>query len=398
MRKRGFSCVPPSHYLRREQSERFVGLDFAVGFECPNCKKLIPWEHGGLLECKFCHEAEVEAGSPTGASLQSDVPLPAFDKMREAVDNGAVDRTLPSAPLFFDLGPFEQTTRPCIADDWTEMPRDHPPVLCVVATTDVEYDAVVARLESAIGHSCVLQVFCGSVAMFVGKLGKYQVALLQTQMGTDATKEALLQVLPRLPSICLVLAIGVGYGLHPALESVPTDGQMIGDVMISTKCHDLSHYRATDEKIEPRGDVSSVQNVLLNALGRPVRDAWTRKIGNWGGRPRPPTVHVGTYVSLPVLFDSESHARPFVAAAAHLKPIGGDMELFQIASAVTKPGHSAKAWLAIKSICDFGGLIKKSKEGQPLAAATAVDFACYALRIPGFLDRLLELHGAPASS
>jgi len=64
------------------------------------------------------------------------------------------------------------------------------------------------------------------------------------------------------------------------------------------------------------------------------------------------------------------------------------MELYQIVQAVNKL-PTRLVWLCIKSICDFGGLIEKGKEGQPLAAATAADFARFFLSIPRLLDTAL---------
>ena len=53
-------------FLHREQAERFVGLEFAIGFECknPKCRELIVWNCGGSLVCDCCGSCVVEAAAP----------------------------------------------------------------------------------------------------------------------------------------------------------------------------------------------------------------------------------------------------------------------------------------------------------------------------------------------
>ncbi|MEM9151677.1 MAG: hypothetical protein AAGB19_14645, partial [Cyanobacteria bacterium P01_F01_bin.3] len=284
---------------------------------------------------------------------------------------------------------MDSTLTPPIADSWTEIPQDYPPDLCVVTTVASEFRAVQARLEPAIGDGeKVLQVIAGSVPMLIGQLGGYQAALIQTRVVSPSSVEGVLHVLQSLPSVRLVMVIGIGYGLNPALAETPLEGQMIGDVMVSARCLDLSHCKSVGGSIRPRADSISMSVALSSFFRKQMRDSWSRSLGNWGTRPRPPRVHFGTYLSLPVLFESEEDAPHFAKAAAHLKPIGGDMDLFLIARAIGNLDTNV-AWLAIKSISDFGGLIKKPKvkEAQSLAACTAAHFAWYILKT-AFLDLL----------
>lgn len=114
------------------------------------------------------------------------------------------------APLYYDLGPFKTLLNgtPPIAKAWSKTLGEHPPVVCVVTTAPKVYDAAFARLGAAEGHDVVLQVICEGVPMLVGKLGNYQVTLVQIHEGNDTTKEVLLRVLPSLSSVRLVLAVG----------------------------------------------------------------------------------------------------------------------------------------------------------------------------------------------
>ena len=68
------------------------------------------------------------------------------------------------APLFYSLGPFAEPSaddEPPIADGFSPMPEDNPPVILLVTTADGEYDAVKARLKPAEGYEQVLQVSVG---------------------------------------------------------------------------------------------------------------------------------------------------------------------------------------------------------------------------------------------
>jgi hypothetical protein len=92
---------------------------------------------------------------------------------------------------------------------------------------------------------------------------------------------------------------------------------------------------------------------------------------------------------MPTLLDDREETQKVLKAVKDRKPIGGDMEVYQIVEAVqglTQP----KKWFAVKSICDFAGLIPKNKDGQELAAATAADFMHFVMNEPHLFNDLLE--------
>ncbi|KAJ8604648.1 hypothetical protein CTAYLR_006522 [Chrysophaeum taylorii] len=73
------------------------------------------------------------------------------------------------------------------------------------------------------------------------------------------------------------MAIGFGYGLQPALGNAPRNGHMVGDVMVSAKCVDMAHYKASGEAIKPRGNITSVMDTIANVMTKPV---YRRQIKN----------------------------------------------------------------------------------------------------------------------
>mmetsp|Transcript_11324 Transcript_11324/g.33894 ORF Transcript_11324/g.33894 Transcript_11324/m.33894 type:complete len:82 (-) Transcript_11324:120-365(-) len=69
------------------------------------------------------------------------------------------------------------------------------------------------------------------------------------------------------------------------------------------------------------------------------------------------------------------------------RPIGGEMELYQIVAAADDRGVP---WLMSKAVCDYAGLAgAKNKDGQRLAAAAAAHFADWLLRQP-VMDAILR--------
>ena len=93
-------------------------------------------------------------------------------------------------------------------------------------------------------------------------------------------------------------------------------------------------------------------------------------------------------ISLPTLINDAETARRLIhhKDIAMYNPIGGDMELYQIAEAAVE---TDKRWLLVKAICDFAGLDgPKTKDAQPIAAKTAVNFADWLLRKVNWFDSL----------
>ncbi|MEL6273463.1 MAG: hypothetical protein AAFR22_26910, partial [Chloroflexota bacterium] len=96
------------------------------------------------------------------------------------------------------------------------------------------------------------------------------------------------------------------------------------------------------------------------------------------GRKRPPKVYIGALVSASTLFDNSERLSDIFAhqQVKPLKPLGGDMELFQI---VTAAQRARVDCICAKAISDFGGLVPKTDDGHDLACATAADFAVWLL-------------------
>lgn len=294
-----------------------------------------------------------------------------------------------------DMGPLARYNSMPGIDEIGGLPNPPPQVL-VVTTAPVELNAVRRRLQAPNGSEKVGKLSINKVPLLVGQLGGRLVIVCKTEQGTSNTETTILRLLEskQLSSaIRLVFAIGFCFGVNPAKASDTSaeDGQLIGDVLVANRVIDLSHT-AEKTRTEFRTGSSvneSLMSVLndINTLGWPKANDYE----DWlkiKDRPRPPKAAVGALISAPILFNNREELEGVLKhdQVKPYKPLGGDMELFQIAKAVQA---KQKMWLLAKSVGDYGGIKPKHDKGQNLANATAVDFADWFLRL-GSIDQVLD--------
>jgi nucleoside phosphorylase len=261
---------------------------------------------------------------------------------------------------------------------------DPGPKIVIVTTARAERYAVLDRLDPEVK---VTRVTIADSTVLVGRMGLYDAMVVQTTMGTNTTKSYLDSLLPKLPSVKVVAAVGFGWGAHPALKTTPEQDQRIGDVMFSSSCIDVSHFKTIPGSIEVRGNITSAGPHILASVNDALIEVWqaTHKWPN--GWIRDPTVHIGPYLSSPTLMNDGEYLKKVLQGSESRKPIGGDMETYQVAEAARKAN---KSWFTVKSICDFGGLIPKDDKGQKIAAVIAADFMHFMMSRPDLLTELLE--------
>ena len=266
-----------------------------------------------------------------------------------------------------------------------------PPVVLIVTTAVTEMEAVLERLEKVSeGYPKAV----GSIPVKIGKLGGRVVAVCKTEQGINDTYgvvDDLLRSDYLRDSVKLVFAVGFAWGAKPESGG---GNQRTGDVLVATKSFEAGHNRAGDDGTEMRGEVKT--SPLVNSVNSLLCKDWPPESQTHFGttpipvHPRRPKAHVGTVISLPTLFDGATSVKKLLTHPdiARHKPIGGDMELYQIVKVSNERG---KRWLLAKSICDFAGLEGKiDKIDQPLAAAAAADFAVWLLKHE-VLDNHLDL-------
>lgn len=103
-----------------------------------------------------------------------------------------------------------------------------------------------------------------------GKIGQFYAVVLETRMGTSATKDYLTKTLPHLPSVVAVAFVGFGWGSDPALKSAPKSKQRIGDIMFPSICVDLSHNKRGGSGLKVRGAITSPVSDILDKVNSNV--------------------------------------------------------------------------------------------------------------------------------
>jgi len=273
----------------------------------------------------------------------------------------------------------KQTCRTCgytfeLGADEKKALHERTPTALIVTTADLKAAAVSDRLEESYLHAI------GKIPVKIGEFGGRVVALCQTRQGSTHTQTVVSTLLGSdelKGNVKMVLPVGVAWGAK-------TDSQRVGDILVASKFVDAGHVRAGGN-LEIRGDVRT--SPLADTVNSFVCAAWPSNSETHFGEsiripehPRRPKAHVGTVISLPELIDDKKRATSLIEhhqIAPH-KPIGGEMELYQIVAAT---GDHGVPWFLSKGISDYAGLAgAKNKEDQPLAAAAAAHFAGWLLR------------------
>jgi len=207
--------------------------------------------------------------------------------------------------------------------------------------------------------------------VLVGRLGGVKVFVCKTKQDDLETAFDVENLLAKLKeSVGLVVAVGIAYGTD-------LKDQLLGDVLFADRCIHAAHGEVKSGVFASRGKIDD--NALITKLNEILLDDWPPNKEAWKRVPRrtrPPKVHIGPLVSKPVLYNDGPSVSELLEYFDAQKPKGGDMELYQIASAAARHGTW---WACIKSVSDFGGLRPKTDDAHALAAATAVDFAAWLL-------------------
>ena len=275
-----------------------------------------------------------------------------------------------------------------------EVNEPRRPTVLIVTTADAEVEAVVDRLVK------VHQGYPKAVDKFpvkIGKLGGRVVVVCKTEQGIFRTYRDVLALLSTeylKDSVKLVFAVGFAWGAKPASRG---GNQGVGDVIVAKSFLETGHVRAGSGDVEIRSAVQETS--LAKSVNSLLCTDWPRQSASHFGhermpeQPRRPKAHIGTVISLPTLLDDKHATEELIGhpQIVPLRPIGGDMELYQMAAAADE---KVKRWLFAKAICDFAGLDgAKNKDAQPLAAAAAADFADWILRqevMNGYLGELSD--------
>lgn len=259
--------------------------------------------------------------------------------------------------------PHESYDLPAIA---AQGARDLVGIL-VVTATDVERDAVRARLQPLAGTPGLARVRSDYQTFYIGRLGRYTVAHVECTMGSvgiagsqNTVADALTFWAPE-----LVIMAGIAFGADPEKQSLE-------DVLISEAVAAYEPGRIGLKGTVRRGSEIPAGPTILDRL----RDERGRQSGT-GIRH-----HAGLLLSGEKLVDDPAFKAELLAD--YPTAIGGEMEGAGVASICQRRGVE---WVLVKAICDWGDG-KKNKKHQAAAAGNSVAFVEMALSSDKLLPSL----------
>ncbi|MDR3047515.1 MAG: hypothetical protein LBU51_07895 [Bacteroidales bacterium] len=231
-------------------------------------------------------------------------------------------------------------------------------LILLVTVTEVETEITRSKLTALDGFERVLKVFRDNYTYYIGKFGKYAVALVQTgSMGSMSAGGSILTVKTALDAIKskIVLMIGIAFG-------VDEEKQNIGDVLISETIIPYNAKRVGETENIQRGTETKASTLLLNRFKNIT--TWEYQFENGSKAKCIPT----KILSGEELIDNKSRRDELLKIYPEAK--GGEMEGAGVAAACENNAD----WILIKGICDFadGKKGKDKKEKQKVAIESAV--------------------------
>lgn len=206
-----------------------------------------------------------------------------------------------------------------------------------------EQTQLTAVLEHHLNHRLVsIQGASNEVYLDAGEINGQHVMVAKSLIGSTgsgASFDTVTNILDDL-SPQVIIAVGIAWGAKN------TDGQRIGDILLSTRLRDAQHHKITAEEIIPRGTIEAANGTLLKTFLAAADQTDKR-------------THEGLLISIETLFDDEQHRNKVIAADQH-QAIGGEMEGSGLLMALRGTRERRVDWLIVKAICDWG--FKKNED------------------------------------
>ncbi|MFO0951700.1 MAG: hypothetical protein U0835_11245 [Isosphaeraceae bacterium] len=247
--------------------------------------------------------------------------------------------------------------------------RVKPKIMLLTATT-TERDTVLKQLDPAPGEAQVLLAPHGNNTYFVGRLGKYPVALCMCAMGASGRDSAQIVTgeVIRFWKPAAVIMVGIAFGKDP-------ERQRIGDVLISERIIAYEPERV--------GVDASVARGHHFVAGARMFDRFRNFTLGWEFRDPtgdPCSIRTGPILSGEKLVDNPNFKT--LLFEKHPYAIGGEMEGVGLSAAAEREKCE---WILVKAICDWADG-EKSDNHQAFAAASAVSLVRHVLSQPGVIS------------
>jgi nucleoside phosphorylase len=250
-------------------------------------------------------------------------------------------------------------------------------LILLVTATDLETEITHQKLNPLTGYDKIIKVFDGDLTIYLGCLGNYKVAQVQSSMGSISRDSSIMTVsnaLKRTNSKVVVM-VGIAFGVNPEVQN-------IGDVLISESIVPYNLKKVGKTTIK-RGIEAPSSKVLLNRF-KNIKTTWQYFLSDNSKAQLIPT----RLLSGEELIDNITHRNKLLKQYPDSR--GGEMEGAGVYSAC----DNIADWIIIKGICDFadGNKGEHKEERQTIAINSALS-AC--LEVFNSFSAFNELNVSP---
>lgn len=252
-------------------------------------------------------------------------------------------------------------------------------LILLVTVTEIETETLRSKLTPINGYDNVLKVYKGNYTYYIGKFGKYNVAHVQSAMGSISKSSSIVTVKSALDYIKskIVIMIGIAFGID-------NQKQNIGDVLLSETIIAYNPKRVGQGETIQRGAEPLASTFLLNRFKNIT--TWEH-ILDCGNKAK---LIPAKMLSGEELIDNQEHRDELLKIYPEVK--GGEMEGIGVATAC----DNCAEWILVKGICDFAdgdkGTDKKKRQQAAIESAVSVCLELFSSETL-FLDK-----GIPPSS
>lgn len=232
-------------------------------------------------------------------------------------------------------------------------------LILLVTVTEIETKVLRSKLFPISGYDGILKVYKGNYTYYIGKFGKYNVAHVQSSMGSISKGSSIVTVKSALDCIKsrIVIMIGIAFG-------VDNENQNIGDILLSESIIAYNPKRVGKDEIIQRGAEPSASAFLLNRFKNITTWEYILDSGNKA------KLIPAKILSGEELIDNKEHRDELLKIYPEVK--GGEMEGIGVATAC----DNCAEWILVKGICDFAdgdkGTDKKKRQRVAIESAVSV--------------------------
>ncbi len=233
-------------------------------------------------------------------------------------------------------------------------------LILIVTATDLETNVTHQKIKPLDGYDKILKVFEGDLTYYFGMLGNYNIAHVQSSMGSLSRDSSIMTVSTAIKKLeaKIVVMVGIAFGVDGAKQN-------IGDVLISESIIPYNSKRVGKNGTVQRGIEAPSSKILLNRF-KNIKTTWEYVISDGIKAKLIPT----RLLSGEELVDNLEHRNKLIEDNPDSK--GGEME----GAGVYAACDGKADWIVVKGICDFAdgekGTDKINKQTIAINSALSV--------------------------